>query len=84
MTEADINLFPVLMRFDIVYVPLFRVARKALCEFHALRRYVRELYAIPQVRASVDVWHIKVHYFTSLPELNRFGIVPVSGEHWWE
>jgi putative glutathione S-transferase len=34
--------------------------------------------------ASVDMQHIKNHYFSSHPLLNPYAIVPVGGEPWWE
>jgi putative glutathione S-transferase len=36
------------------------------------------------VRDTVNVDHIKVHYFTSHQHLNYFSIVPKGGEPWWE
>ena len=34
--------------------------------------------------ASVNMYHIKTHYFTSHPKLNYYAIVPKGGEAWWE
>lgn len=49
---------------------------------------VHVLMCAPDVRAaigkSVNMWHIKHHYFTSHPRLNYYAIVPVGGAAWWE
>ena len=36
------------------------------------------------VAASVNIDHIKTHYFTSHPKLNYYAIVPKGGGAWWE
>jgi putative glutathione S-transferase len=33
---------------------------------------------------SINMKHIKEHYFTSHPSLNTYAIVPVGGKAWWE
>ena len=40
--------------------------------------------AILMARSSINMDHIKVHYFTSHPKLNYYAIVPGGGEPWWE
>jgi len=44
---------------------------------------VRELYQVPGIGRSTNMYHIKTHYFTSHPTLNHYAIVPVGGPHWW-
>lgn len=38
------------------------------------------------VSKSVNIRHIKVHYFSSHPKLNYYAIMPVGSESdpWWE
>ena len=36
------------------------------------------------IGTSIDMWHIKHHYFTSHPQQNYYAIVPVGGKAWWE
>lgn len=36
------------------------------------------------VQKSVNIQHIKLHYFTSHANLNYYGIVPVGCDAWWE
>ena len=83
ITETDIRLFMTLIRFDPVYVVYFKTDKKTLREYPALREYVKDLYSIPEIRKSVDIGHIKTHYFTSHPVLNPYAIIPAGPEPWW-
>ena len=80
LTEADVRLFPTLVRFDEVYVVYFKCAKKSLREYKNIPGYIRDVYQTPGIKPSVDMWHIKTHYFTSHPVLNANAIVPVSNE----
>jgi putative glutathione S-transferase len=44
----------------------------------------QDLYQTPGIAASVNIHHIKTHYFTSHPALNTYAIIPMGGEPWWE
>jgi len=37
---------------------------------------MRDVYQWSEVRRSVNVRHIKMHYFTSHVALNKYGIIP--------
>jgi len=76
LTEADIRLFPSLIRFDVVYFDLFRCNRKQLADYPHLWAYTRDIYQWPGVAATVDMTHIRRHYYESLPSLNPTGKVP--------
>uniref|UniRef100_A0A7S1UL66 GST C-terminal domain-containing protein n=2 Tax=Phaeomonas parva TaxID=124430 RepID=A0A7S1UL66_9STRA len=78
LTEADIRLFMTLVRFDEVYVVYFKTNGKAIREYPNIMDYCRELYQIPQIGESIDMEHIKMHYFTSHPILNTYAIIPVG------
>lgn len=41
-------------------------------------QYTKELYQIPEIRATVDMEHIKMAYFGSQIHLNPFGIIPAG------
>lgn len=84
LTEADVRLFATLIRFDEVYVVYFKTNKRFLHEYAHLPNYVRDVYHTPGMAASVDMQHIKKHYFSSHPLLNPYAIVPVGGEPWWE
>lgn len=78
MTEADWRLFATLARFDAVYYSHFKCSRNRIEDFPHLSRYLRELYLLPDVAPTVNLDHIKRHYFLSHPHINPTGIVPVG------
>jgi len=75
-TEADVRLFQTLIRFDEVYVVYFKTNRKCIREYKHMSEYVKEVYQMPGMGETVDMNHIKVHYFTSHPTLNTHAIIP--------
>ncbi len=76
LTEADWRLFPTLVRFDAVYHGHFKCNRRRIVDYPNLWAYTRELYQIPGVAETVDLDHIKTHYYGSHRSLNPSGIVP--------
>jgi putative glutathione S-transferase len=78
MTEADIRLFPTLVRFDPVYHSHFKCMRQRIVEYPNLWAYTRDLYQQPEFRATVDLEHIRRHYFGSQRKVNPTGIVPIA------
>ncbi len=77
-TEADWRLFTTLARFDAVYFGHFKCNRNRLEEFPAISRYLRALYLVPGIAQTVDIDHIKRHYYMSHPHINPTRIVPVG------
>lgn len=77
-TWLDLRLFHTLVRFDPVYVVYFKTNQKRIADFPSLLGFVRDVYSMEPIRHSINMKHIKVHYFTSHPHLNAYGIVPVS------
>ena len=78
LTEADWRLFVTLLRFDPVYVGLFKCNIRRIEDYEHLRRYRNELRAWPGVEETVDLFHIKHHYYESLKFINPTGIVPAG------
>jgi glutathionyl-hydroquinone reductase len=76
LTEADWRLFTTLLRFDLVYHTHFKCNLRRLVDYPALWAYTRRLYQHPGVRGTVDIDHIKRHYFQSHRSINPTGIVP--------
>jgi glutathionyl-hydroquinone reductase len=64
-------------------VVYFKTNKKFIHEYQNMREYVKELYSMPGIKDSINMYHIKTHYFTSHPKLNWYGIVPVGGDDWW-
>lgn len=75
LTEADIRLFVTLVRFDAAYHGLFKCNLRKLAEYPNLDRYLRDMLAVPGIRETVNIDHIKQGYY-SIKALNPNGIVP--------
>lgn len=80
ITEADWRLFTTLVRFDSVYYNHFKTNKKRLIDYPNLWNYTRELYQVPGVADTVNMDHIKYHYFGSHRSINPTGIVPEGPE----
>ncbi|GAB5452179.1 MAG: glutathione S-transferase C-terminal domain-containing protein [Halioglobus sp.] len=78
LSEADIRLFTTLIRFDAVYHGHFKCNRQRLEDFAHLPGYVRDVYQLPGIAATVDFDHIKRHYYSSHGTINPTRIVPTG------
>lgn len=78
VTEADWRLFTTLIRFDSVYHGHFKCNLRRLMDYPNLWAYTRELYQWPDVAGTVNMQHIKEHYYRSHPTINPNGIVPAG------
>lgn len=78
LTEADWRLFTTLVRFDPVYVGHFKCNIRRIADYPNLQGYLRELYQVPGVAETVDMRHIKEHYYRSHTTINPTGVVPVG------
>lgn len=78
ITEADWRLFTTLIRFDPVYHGHFKCNLRKLEEYPNLSNYVRELYQWQGVAATVDMFHIKRHYYFSHHMINPTQVVPLG------
>jgi putative glutathione S-transferase len=76
LTEADVRLFTTLVRFDCVYVSHFKCNVRRLVDYPNLWGYTRDIFQLPGVADTVNLEHIKRHYFESHRQINPFGIVP--------
>ena len=77
-TEADWRLFTTLVRFDPVYVGHFKCNIRRIADYPNLSGYLRDLYQQPGIAATVNMAHIKDHYFTSHKTINPSGVVPLG------
>ena len=78
ITEADWRLFTTLVRFDPVYVGHFKCNLRRIADFTNLSGYVRDLYQQPGIAATVNMEHIKNHYYASHETINPSRVVPVG------
>ncbi|EFA80513.1 putative glutathione S-transferase [Heterostelium album PN500] len=75
-SEADIRLFVTLIRFDPVYFGHFKCNKRQIKDYPALCGYVCDIYQMPPVKSTVNIFHIKHHYYESHRQINPTGIVP--------
>jgi putative glutathione S-transferase len=80
LTEADWRLFTTLVRFDPVYVGHFKCNLRRIADHPHLSGYLRELYQVPGVAETVNMAHIKQHYYASHTSINPTGVVPIGPE----
>ena len=78
ITEADWRLFTTLVRFDSVYVGHFKTNLRRIVDYPNLWAYTRELYQVPGVKGTVNMHHIKHHYYGSHGTINPTRIVPMG------
>lgn len=78
LTEADIRLFTTLARFDSVYVGHFKCNLRRLVDYPNLWGYARDLYQRPGFGETVDIDHIKRHYYMTHDTINPTRIVPLG------
>jgi len=78
ITEADWRLFTTLVRFDPVYVGHFKCNIRRIADYANLSGYVRDLYQQPGVAETVNMEHIKHHYYASHESINPTRIVPMG------
>lgn len=80
LTEADWRLFTTLVRFDAVYFGHFKCNKRRIVDYAHLWPNLRELYQVPGVANTVNLHHIKQHYYGSHKSVNPTGIVPKGPE----
>lgn len=76
ITEADWRLFTTLVRFDPVYVGHFKCNIRRIADYANLSGFLRDLYQHPKIADTVNMAHIKNHYYASHETLNPSRVVP--------
>ena len=77
LTEADLRLFPTLVRFDVAYYGALRCNLRRLADYPRLLGYTRRIHALPGIAATVKLDHVKRHYWDDHEMINR-RIVPIG------
>jgi putative glutathione S-transferase len=80
ITEADWRLFTTLIRFDAVYYSLYKCNKTRIIDFEHLHDYLLRLYEVPGIADTINMDHIKQHYYISQRALNPSQIVPKGPE----
>lgn len=83
LTEADIRLWPTLVRFDAVYYGHFKCNLRRLVDYPNMWAYARDLYQRPGFGETVNFGHIKRHYYGTHNNINPTRIVPKGPEMDW-
>jgi len=78
LTEADIRLFTTLVRFDAVYHGHFKCNLRRIADYPALWRFTRDIYNLPKIAETVNLDHIRRHYYESHTTINPTGVVPLG------
>jgi putative glutathione S-transferase len=77
-TEADWRLFTTLLRFDPVYYSLFRCNWRRIADYPRLSTLLERLVRVPGVAETVDLAHIKGHYYTTFTQRVSPSVVPIG------
>lgn len=78
LTLADIRLFTTAIRFDAVYYVHFKCNKRRIVDYPNLWGWTRDLFQAHGIGETVDLDHIKRHYYTTHPDLNPKRIVPLG------
>ena len=76
ITEADVRLWPTLVRFDAAYHGHFKANRHKLTEMPVLWAYARDLFQTPGFGDTINFPQVKDHYYKVHTDVNPTGIVP--------
>ena len=76
--ESDWRLFCTLVRFDAVYHGHFKCNLRRIVDYPNLQGYLQDLFQTPGVAATVNLDHIKRHYYVTHTEINPTQIVPLG------
>ncbi|KJY95076.1 glutathione S-transferase family protein [Pseudoalteromonas ruthenica] len=76
LTEADWRLFTTLIRFDAVYFGHFKCNKRTIESYDNLANYLRDLYQVKGVAETLNMAHIKRHYYFSHTMINPTQVVP--------
>ncbi|EKF73406.1 glutathione S-transferase domain-containing protein [Alcanivorax hongdengensis A-11-3] len=84
LTEADVRLWTTLVRFDPVYVTHFKCDRRRISDYPNLQGFLKDIYQLPGVAETVNMAHIRHHYFRSHPTVNPHGIISIGPQLDWQ
>lgn len=78
IVEADWRLFCTLVRFDAVYFGHFKCNLRRIVDYPNLQGYLLDLYQQPGIAETVNMDHIKRHYYFTHDDINPTRIVPIG------
>src|SRR5699024_12625907 len=80
LTEADVRLFPTLIRCDPVYYGHFEANRQPLSTMPNLWNYTKALCQTPGFGDTIDFEQIKEHYYWVHTDINPTQVVPLGAD----
>jgi putative glutathione S-transferase len=80
IVETDWRLFCTLVRFDAVYHGHFKCNVRRIIDYPNLHGYLLNLYQLPGIAETVNMDHIKRHYYYTHSHINPTRIVPIGPE----
>lgn len=80
LTLADVRLFTTAVRFDVVYNIHFKCSGARIVDYPNLWGWTRDVYQQPGVADTVNMDHIRRHYYITHTSLNPKRIVPLGPE----
>ncbi|CCG88582.1 glutathione S-transferase family protein [Erwinia piriflorinigrans] len=84
LSEADIRLWTTLVRFDPVYVTHFKCDRHRISDYLNLNAYLRDLYQTAELATTVNIDHIRHHYYCSHKTINPSGVISLGPACHWD
>ena len=78
LTEADVRLFPTLIRFDVVYHGHFKCNLRRLSDYPNLWAYTRDFYQLPGVAGTVDLDAYRFNYYRNQRHVNPSRVVAIG------
>ncbi len=78
IVESDWRLFCTLIRFDAVYHGHFKCNLRRIADYPNLQGYLLDLYQQPGIAGTVNLDHIKRHYYFTHDDINPTRIVPLG------
>ncbi|MFC3394305.1 glutathione S-transferase family protein [Brenneria rubrifaciens] len=80
LTETDLRLWTTLIRFDPVYHTHFKCDKYRLSDYPNLFGFLRDIYQMPGVADTVNMAHIRHHYYRSHGTINPHGVISLGPE----
>lgn len=78
IVDTDWRLFCTLVRFDAVYHGHFKCNVRRIVDYPNLQGYLLDLYQQPGIAETVNMDHIKRHYYYTHGDINPTRIVPIG------
>jgi putative glutathione S-transferase len=78
IVETDWRMFCTLVRFDAVYHGHFKCNVRRIVDYPNLHGYLLDLYQQPGIAETVNIDHIKRHYYFTHDDINPTRIIPIG------